>query len=83
MAKCCRSARCSSLYGALAGQRASKGVFITTSRFTNNAIKFAQSVDGVILVDGARLAKLMIEYGIGVSHRLLKLPKLDSDYFEE
>lgn len=70
-------------YGALAGQRATKGVFITTSRFTDHAIQFSQSVDGVILVDGTRLAKLMIEYGIGVSHRLLKLPKLDSDYFEE
>ena len=70
-------------YGALAGQRASKGVFITTSRFTDNAINFSQSVDGIILVDGVRLAKLMIEYEIGVSHRPLKLPKLDSDYFEE
>jgi len=70
-------------YGALAGHRASKGVFITTSKFTRQATDFAQSLEGLILVDGSRLTALMIEYGIGTSHRILKVPKVDSDYFEE
>lgn len=69
-------------YGALAGQRANKGVFITTSTFTTQAMEFARSVERVVLVDGARLADLMIEHGVGVSHRVLQVPKLDSDYFE-
>jgi restriction system protein len=70
-------------YGALAGQRANKGVFITTSTFTAQAIEFARSIERIVLVDGARLAELMIEHGVGVSHRTLKVPKVDSDYFEE
>lgn len=69
-------------YGALAGQRATKGVFITTSTYTQHAIDFAASVDKIVLVDGAQLAKHMIEFGIGVSHRNIRVPKLDSDYFE-
>jgi len=70
-------------YGALAGQRAKKGVFITTSSFSTPAIEFARSVEGVVLVDGPRLTDLMIEYGVGVTHRTIQVPKLDSDYFEE
>ncbi|MDA0267753.1 MAG: restriction endonuclease [Cyanobacteria bacterium] len=70
-------------YGALAGQRATKGVFITTSMYTKQAVEFADSVERIVLVDGVQLAKYMIEYGIGVSHRAIKVPKLDSDYFED
>jgi restriction system protein len=70
-------------YGALAGQRANKGVFITTSSFTQQAVEFAKSVERVVLVDGDRLAGLMVEYEVGVSLRSLKVPKLDSDYFDE
>jgi restriction system protein len=70
-------------YGALAGQRSNKGVFITTSTFTQQAIEFARSVERVVLVDGERLAGLMIEHEVGVSLRSIKVPKLDSDYFEE
>lgn len=70
-------------YGALAGQRANKGVFITTSKFTTQAIDFARSVERVVLVDGQRLAELMIDHAVGVSHRPLRVPKLDSDYFED
>jgi restriction system protein len=69
-------------YGALAGQRANKGVFITTSSFANPAIEFARSVERIVLVDGARLAALMIEHGVGVSNRTVTVPKLDADYFE-
>ena len=70
-------------YGALAGQRANKGVMIATSNFSLQAIEFAASVERLVLVDGQRLAQLMIEHGVGVTHRLLRVPKLDSDYFEE
>jgi len=70
-------------YGALAGQRAKKGVFITTSGYTAQAIDFARSVEGVVLVDGKRLTELMIEHGVGVTHRTIQVAKLDSDYFEE
>lgn len=70
-------------YGALAGQRANKGVFITTSTFTTQAVEFANSVERIVLVDGKRLTALMTEHGVGVSHRVLKVPKVDSDYFDE
>ena len=70
-------------YGALAGQRATKGVFITTSTFTQQALEFAKSVERIVLVDGERLAGLMMEHEVGVTLRPVKIPKLDSDYFEE
>ena len=70
-------------YGALAGQRANKGVFITTSTFSQQAIDFARSVERVVLVDGEKLAGLMMEHEVGVTLRPLRIPKLDSDYFEE
>lgn len=70
-------------YGALAGRRANKGVFITTSNFTPHALEFARSVEKVVLIDGTRLADLLMEFGVGVTHRLVKIPKIDTDYFEE
>lgn len=70
-------------FGALAGNRASKGIMITTSHFSPPAIQYAKSVSGIVLVDGAKLAELMIDHGVGVSVRDVKIPKLDSDYFDE
>lgn len=70
-------------YGALAGQKAKKGVFITTSSYTAQALDFAKSVEGMVLIDGVRLAELMIDHEVGVTARVVKIPKLDSDYFEE
>jgi restriction system protein len=70
-------------YGALAGQRANKGVFITTSGYTSQAIEFARSVERIVLVDGPKLAELMIDHEVGVAARTVKVPKLDSDYFDE
>jgi restriction system protein len=70
-------------YGALAGQRANKGVFITTSGYTAQAIEFARSVERIVLVDGPRLAELMIDNEVGISARTVKVPKIDSDYFDE
>ena len=70
-------------YGALAGQRANRGVFITTSTFSQHAVEFAGSVERIVLVDGTKLTDLMIEYEVGVSSRAVRIPKIDSDYFEE
>jgi len=73
--------------GALDGQRATKGVMITTSRFTDDAGEFSEkSSRKIILIDGERLADLMIEHGIGVSDKdkpAYVLKDVDSDYFEE
>lgn len=70
-------------YGALAGQKARRGVFMTTSGFTVQAIEFGKSVEGIVLVDGIRLVNLMMDNEVGVSSRTLKIPKLDIDYFDE
>jgi restriction system protein len=69
--------------GALQGAQASKGVFITTSRFTDGAIDYVTHVQPrVVLVDGRRLADLMIEYGVGVSRfKSYELKRVDEDYF--
>ncbi|XVJ60179.1 MAG: restriction endonuclease [Tepidisphaera sp.] len=74
-----------SFAGALGVHRASKGVFVTTSKFTIAARDFAKMSDKrIILIDGQRLAELMIEHGIGVSPvRKLVISEIDSDYFEE
>jgi restriction system protein len=71
--------------GALAGKKANKGVFITTSAFHENARDYAAGLhQKVILIDGQRLAELMIEHGIGVAEEHAYLvKKIDSDYFEE
>lgn len=71
--------------GALAGKQATKGVFITTSKFRSTAIEYAQTViQKIILIDGDRLGELMIEYDIGVSHtETFVLKKIDTDYFDE
>jgi len=70
--------------GALAGYQAHKGIFITTSDFGENAIDYANSVSQkVVLINGPRLADLMIEHNIGVSViRSIEIKRLDSDYFE-
>jgi restriction system protein len=71
--------------GALQGQRANKGIFITTSAFTREAEEYAQRIGTrIVLMDGRRLANLMFEYDVGVSARSSYTVKtLDGDYFEE
>ncbi|HAU58420.1 MAG TPA: restriction endonuclease [Comamonadaceae bacterium] len=71
--------------GALAGQRATKGVFITTSWFTQEAKDYALSSQyKVVLIDGERLADLMIEHDLGVSvAATYQLKRIDSDFFSE
>lgn len=74
-----------SFVGALAGKQAQKGVFITTSAFGPGAVEYAALVpQKVILIDGPRLASLMIEHGVGVStQRTILIKRIDTDYFEE
>jgi restriction system protein len=71
--------------GALQGQRAKKGVFITTSSFTKDALSYANSIDSkLILIDGDQLAQLMIDFDIGVTSIVsYHLKRIDSDYFTE
>jgi len=72
--------------GALAGQGATKGLFITTTQFTKEAINYArkQMAVKIVLVDGHQLTKLMIDYGIGVSTQsIYAIKKIDSDYFDD
>ncbi len=71
--------------GALVGQGASKGVFVTTSSFTRGALDYAQRVpQRIILIDGAELTRLMIRYGVGVrTERTIELRRIDLDYFED
>ena len=71
--------------GALQGQRARKGVFITTSQFSQGAREFADFIDSrIVLIDGQMLAGLMIDHNIGVSTaEVYEIKRLDSDYFPE
>jgi restriction system protein len=71
--------------GALAGQRAKKGVFITTSNFSKEATAYATQMDAkIVLIDGEQLAQYMIDYNLGVSvQNVYEIKKMDSDYFEE
>lgn len=70
-------------FGALHGQRASKGVFITTSSFSKGAVQYAEGVTPrVILVDGKDLARLMMDYDVGVTTaKAYRLKRVDLDYF--
>ena len=72
--------------GALAGQGAQKGLFFTTCTFTKEARSYVekQLSTKVVLVDGEKLTKLMIEYNIGVSvETVYTIKKIDTDFFSE
>ncbi|WP_348763861.1 restriction endonuclease [Hyphomonas atlantica] len=70
--------------GSLVGFGASKGVFVTTSSFSQHARDYAAGLQQrIILIDGTRLAELMIEFGVGVRvSRTVQVKRLDDDYFE-
>lgn len=74
-----------SFAGALQGQRARRGVFITTSDFSQPAVHFASTIESkIVLIDGPALAQLMIDYNIGVAPiATYELKRVDSDYFAE
>jgi len=73
-----------SFVGALHGQQANQGVFITTGRFSTGAVEYAAGVSTrVVLIDGQRLADLMIRYRVGVQvKRTLHIVEVDEDFFE-
>jgi len=76
----------SQFVGAMDLQGASKGVFVTRSTFTAQAMNFEdkKSIKRIVLVDGNRFARLMIQYGVGVTTmRSYKLCRVDADFFEE
>lgn len=71
--------------GALVGQNANKGVFITTSNYSKEARQYVQGIQQkIVLIDGQELAKYMIEYNVGVSiKKVYEVKRIDNDYFEE
>ena len=74
--------------GALSGRRARKGIFITTSAFSNRAREYVSSIDSrdtkIVLIDGHQLAQFMIDYNVGVSvTKSYEIKRVDSDYFAE
>lgn len=71
--------------GALHGKRAKKGVFITTGSFSSDATAYVEHIEPkVVLIDGRRLADLMIDFEVGVTTaRTYHVKRIDSDYFEE
>lgn len=71
--------------GALQGQRAKKGVFITTSDFSKDAYEYAARIySKIVLINGQQLAQFMIDYNIGVpTVAVYEVKRIDSDYFSE
>lgn len=71
--------------GALQGQRASKGIFITTSKFSREAEDYVSQIGTtIVLINGERLSQLMIDHGVGVSvAAIYEIKRIDSDYFAE
>lgn len=71
--------------GSLDGYRARKGVLITTSQFSPDARDYVSRIEKkIVLIDGEELAKLMMDYGIGVAtDAVYEIKRLDTDYFEE
>jgi restriction system protein len=71
--------------GALAGQGAKKGIFITTSNFTKEALEYTpKNETKIVLIDGEQLAQLMIDYSLGcTTQQTYEIKKIDSDYFGE
>jgi restriction system protein len=71
--------------GALVGQSASKGVFVTTSSFSKNALEFVRKIpQKIVLIDGEELTRLMVQYGVGVRiERTVNIKRIDPDYFDD
>jgi restriction system protein len=71
--------------GALAGQGAKKGIFITTSSFTREAIEYTpKNETKIVLIDGEQLTQLMIDFNLGcTTHQIYEIKRIDNDYFGE
>ncbi len=70
--------------GALQGQRASKGIFITTSQYSKDALDFVNVISSkIILIDGDQLTSLMVDHNVAVARTgIYEIKKIDTDYFE-
>lgn len=69
--------------GALQGQQAQKGLFITTAKFSSGAVQYADKVK-VVLIDGNTLTRLMIKHNVGVSvEHTYEIKRIDSDFFAD
>lgn len=70
--------------GALSGQPSKKGIFITTSYFSQEATDYIEKVDAkIILINNKQLADYMIDHNLGVTpSKMFELKNIDSDYFE-
>jgi restriction system protein len=66
-------------------QRARKGVFITTSKFSRDALDYLQRIEKkIVLIDGQQLAEMMIKYNLGVTVKdTYQIKNIDTDYFNE
>ena len=72
--------------GALQGQQAQKGLFITTAKFSSGAVQYTENLSGikVVLIDGITLTRLMIKHNVGVSvEHIYEIKRVDSDFFSE
>jgi restriction system protein len=72
--------------GSMDAYRARKGVVLTTSSFSHEAVEYVTKIEGkkVILIDGERLAELMLEHGVGVeTDKVYELKKVSNDFFDE
>lgn len=71
-------------FGALSLKKAQKGIFVTTSSFSQSAVETARALSSrIVLIDGAQLAKLLIRYNIGCrDEEILHVKKIDEDFFE-
>lgn len=71
--------------GALQGQRATKGIFLTTSTFTREAQDYVSKIGNkIVLIDGEQLSEMMIDHGVGVStSKVYEIKRVVSDYFSE
>src|SRR5574337_1737109 len=70
--------------GALQGQRANKGIFITTSTYSREAIEYANLISTkIIVIDGEMLTRLMVDHNVGVTQTgVYEIKRIDTDYFE-
>jgi restriction system protein len=72
--------------GALQGEKATKGLFITTAKFSTGAKQYAENLHGstIVLIDGTQLMKLMIKFNVGVSvDHVYEVKRIDTDFFNE
>ena len=72
--------------GALQGEKATKGLFITTARFSKEARNYADNlhVSNIVLIDGDALMRLMIKYNLGVSvEQTYEVKRIDTDFFSD